>query len=162
MRAAPPVRVQSDGVGLWRGVQWALYAMAACVVAYWAAAHLLGPDARLAAASVLAGLLWSVLVGRRPPEPPRHLAWDGQVWSLSRQAPEPLAGRVAVMLDLGNWMLLRFDSQQPARPRWRSQIWLPLKQSDAGAAWPAVRAALFAAHPDAEPTGPRPPARTAA
>jgi len=162
MRAPPPVRVLSDGAGLWRGIQWSLRAAAAGVVSYWAATQLLGPDARMAAACVLVGLLWAFVEARRPPEPARHLAWDGQVWTLSRPAAEPVAGRVAVMLDLGSWMLLRFDRQPPARPGWRGRVWLPLKQSDAGVAWPAVRAALFAPHADAASTGPHPPTRPAA
>ena len=75
-----------------------------------------------------------------------QLAWDGRAWSLDGRA-----GSVDVMLDLGPWMLLRFDAGRGATSRW-----LPLPLAKAGAAAHRCRAALHdpvaaALNPDAHP-----------
>jgi hypothetical protein len=58
-----------------------------------------------------------------------------------------MVGDARVMIDLGNWILLRFAAASPA-----SRVaWLPLSRRQAGAAWLQWRAALFARHPVSQP-----------
>jgi hypothetical protein len=120
--------------GAWRlGV--CLLAMAAGLgVAWWAAG-----GAPLAAAA----LGWAVIgvaAARALRIVPFVLQWDGSRWWLA-QPPEaaPAGGEPRVAIDLGDWMLVRFGAERPARPRW-----LPVAAGEAGASWRAWRAALHA------------------
>ena len=62
------------------------------------------------------------------------LAWDGQRWSADGRP-----GGLELMIDLGPWMLLRLQPDEPAR----RAIWIPVSVADAGAAWHALRAAVY-------------------
>jgi hypothetical protein len=61
-----------------------------------------------------------------------RLAWDGQAWALDGR---PVSAAIA--LDLDGWMLLQLREEAGRRH------WLPLSPARAGAAWPALRAALY-------------------
>ena len=86
-----------------------------------------------------------------------HLRWDGALWHLADAAPEvaPGPGRaqpgtMAIALDGGTWMLLRFRAADAAgRPRVR---WLAPSRGDLGGAWHALRCAVYSPRPD--PAGP--------
>lgn len=89
----------------------------------------------------------------------RRLRWDGQAWHLSRpdhQAEPAAVGRVAVALDVGDWMLLRFESTPlstaPARR------WLPVSRATIGPSWHALRCAAHARPAAAMPAAPAEPA----
>ncbi len=75
-----------------------------------------------------------------------QLAWDGSAWQLCLPDREVRSGQVALMLDLGSWMLVRFS---PLGLRRRGTVWLPLSRRDAAGAWPALRVALHAPQPAA-------------
>jgi RNA polymerase sigma-70 factor (ECF subfamily) len=66
----------------------------------------------------------------------------GRHWSA-----DGVVGTLAVMLDLGPWMLLRLQGTEPVTSRW-----LPISAREAGPAWHLLRAALFA-RPAQPPTG---------
>jgi hypothetical protein len=133
MRVAPPVQALSCSTGLWRSFQQALLALSTAVATGWAGAQLGAEGAMLAGAALAMGLAAAWWAGHRPVAPPRRLAWDGAAWQV-----EGLAGQVRLMIDLGDWMLLRFS---PGRR------WLPLSRRDAGTDWQALRVALHAASP---------------
>ena len=63
--------------------------------------------------------------------------------------------RLAVALDLGPFMLIRL---RPAGAR--RHDWWAVTAAEAGAAWPALRAALYSRPPETTPRG-RPPERAA-
>jgi len=153
MRAAPPVRVRSRSAGSWLAIQSLLYGAAGAVAAYWAGAQLLGPSPGLFWASLLPGGV-AALAGRRLVEPPIDLTWDGTTWSLRAEEGVPRAGRPTLMLDLGDWMLVRFVAPAGERSRWRRVRWLPLARGDAGAAWPTLRIALYHDRAPARPGSP--------
>lgn len=105
------------------------------VAAGWVGACLGFEGAPLAGVSLAFGLLASWWMGRRWLVPARRLAWDGAAWQLQ---PGGLTGQVTLMVDLGDWMLVRFS------PGGR---WLPLSRREADADWQALRVALHAAPP---------------
>jgi hypothetical protein len=137
MRVAPPVQASSCGAGPWRLFQQALVALSTAVATGWAGAQLGVEGAALTGVVLAIGLAVAWWAGRRWVTPSRRLAWDGAAWQLQ---PEGLTGQVALMIDLGDWMLLRFSP---------GARWLPLSRRDAATDWQALRVALHAA--------PRPP-----
>jgi hypothetical protein len=86
------------------------------------------------------------------------LAWDGATWRW-RSASAPTAdlaeaaGDVRIMIDLGQWLLLRFE---PAPPQRQAVAWLAVSRQQAGAAWPQWRAVLFSRRGDARAVMPDP------
>ena len=144
MRAAPPVQALSCSAGPWRWIQVTLYASSAAVAAGWSAARLWQPGAGSLGVGKAFGLgaaiaAWLGLAPRRA-----QLVWDGNAWKMRRERAAACAGQPRLMLDLGSWMLVRFDPEGvPAS----SAVWLPLSRSDAVASWPALRVALHAPQP---------------
>jgi hypothetical protein len=135
MRVAPPVQALSCSAGPWRTFQQALLALSVAVATGWAGAQLGAEGATLAGVSLTLGLLTSWWMGRRWLGPARRLAWDGAAWQLQ---PGGLTGQVTLMIDLGDWMLVRFSP---------GAHWLPLSRRDAATDWQALRVALHAAPP---------------
>ena len=140
MHAAPPVRVS-----LGRSVGWSVF-VAACVgaaVANLAAWALLQWQACLVIAAVL-GLLAGALTAwfLQRAHVPSDLVWNGSQWQW-----QALAGDARVALDLGAWMLLRFD------PLVGRRLWIVASRASAVGPWAALRAALYARRP-ADPLAP--------
>jgi hypothetical protein len=81
------------------------------------------------------------------------LAWSRGSWLLTRPAPDAPAtpGSLALMLDLGPWMLLRFRAVDR-----RASRWFCIDESAAGPAWHALRAAVY--RPVRRGTAPKGPA----
>ena len=154
MRAPPPARALSTSAGTWLGLQKLLFAASAAVAVYWAGAHLGVPGPGLPLASLIFGGVVAAVAGRVLAEPPTLLAWDGAAWSVDVAGAGLRPGRPLLMLDLGGWMLVRFDPEGSASGR--QARWLPLSRRDAGAAWPALRVAL---HQDRAAVGPASPLR---
>jgi hypothetical protein len=140
MRVAPPVQALSCSGGRWRPFQQVLVALSLAVAVAWAGAQLGAEGAVLAGAALALGLAAAWGAGRWLVTPSRWLAWDGASWQLQ---PEGQTGQVALMIDLGDWMLVRFSP---------GAHWLPLSRRDAATDWQALRVALHAAprlRPDA-------------
>jgi len=135
MRTAPAVSVCSDGGPVWSGLQWLLPAGAVLSLSVWALQWLqLAPFwAALPALGVLVGCWRSA----RPLW--RCLNWDAQVWTVDGRAVE-----LRLMVDLGFWLLLR---SHPLTTDDKPQ-WLPVSRAHAGAALPALRAAVVGARPE--------------
>lgn len=138
MRQAPPVGVTCCGRGGWRVAGTVLAGAAAAALIGWASAWggLQAPaqaGAALVAASVAMVLAWRL--GRSLPV---RLQWDGAAWRMG-----DTEGRLTVALDLGPWLLLRFDALSgPVR-------WLPVGAVDAGSSWHGLRCAVYAPPPSA-------------
>ena len=140
MHAAPPVRVSLGRSAGWRVFVAVCVGAAVANVAAWA---LLRGEAAIGFAAVLglgAGTLAAWRLQRA--QAPSDLNWNGSQWQW-----QELAGDVRVALDLGAWMLLRFD---PVRGRRR---WIAASRASAVGPWAALRAALYARRP-ADPLAP--------
>jgi len=147
MRVAPPVQALSCSAGPWLAIQLTLYALSMAVAVWWAGARWWEPSGVLAWASLLLGMITAVVARRALSAPALRLGWDGGAWRLCPPGGEGPSGQVALMLDLGRWMLVRFTPESAGRQAWRGAAWLPLSRRDAAAAWPALRVALHAAQP---------------
>ena len=155
MRAAPPARALSRSAGSWRAIQVGLAALSAGVTAFWAGAHLGLPEPGLMWAGGAFAAVAGFAASRGWADAAAWLAWDGATWSVQPQGGEAHAGQPALMLDLGDWMLVRFVFDPAATGAARRPVcWLPLSRRDAGAAWPALRVALHHPRPANPPGGP--------
>ncbi len=125
-------------------IQLALYAISTAVAVWWLGAQRAQLGAPLLLLSLMLGGV-AALVARRALSGPAHsLGWDGSTWQLQRSGIDGRAGRVALMLDLGSWLLVRFVPDAAAARTRRRATWLPLSRRDAAEAWPALRVALHA------------------
>ena len=152
MRAIAACQFTLCRFGLWC---FAVGSLTACVVlalAFWFLEQptvLPGaaPIALVAVAAVALALARSLLALK-----PVSLRWDGRHWHVGL-APsigqEPFAGGLAVSLDLGFWMLLRFQPASADCPR--RLTWLPVQRRGLESQWHALRCAVYSARPVAEP-----------
>jgi hypothetical protein len=140
VRSAPAVSVRCTGGPAWHLAQALLPAVAAAALAAWMLGH---AGVTLAPAGLI-GLAVAAVAWRLTPRRAVQLAWDGQTWSADGQ---PV--RLAVMLDIGGWLLLRL---QPGRG---PHAWQPLSAAEAGPALHALRCALYARAGDADAAAPR-------
>ena len=146
MRAAPAFELDvRPGLPV-RAVLAMIGGACAAAVGAWTWSHIdaaAGPAGRGAvgwlAVSLGAAMLGGWLGWRLAPRTPHTIAWHQGQWTLCQCAAAPRAGTVQVKLDVGSWMLLRF---RPAGAG--PTTWLAVSNSDAGPAWHALRATLFA------------------
>ncbi|MBI3154548.1 MAG: hypothetical protein HYZ20_03995 [Burkholderiales bacterium] len=161
MQAAPAVAIDAGDGGLWRGVVAALAGLAAAVLLGWAMQWAAAWQPSLAdgigagwVAGVVGGIVAAFVAWRRGRPAPARLVWNASEWLWQAQGRPPRAGRLRVVVDLGSWMLLRFDPLPGAAPaaRWmprgsgRARRWIPLAHAGG-----ALRAALYAAPPSGGP-----------
>lgn len=138
MRRTPPVVVQVLPQPAVQAVVAFIAALAVGGLAAWAVSH--RSEAWQAWLAVPFGVAWA---WRQAAVLPRRLRWDGQAWWLAepgRDDETPV--RLAVLIDLDGWLLLRASPG----PRW-----LPLSRHQQRAQWGALRATLFAAPGGMEP-----------
>ncbi len=93
--------------------------------------------------ALLAALAVAAMAWQRTRPNACDLTWDGQRWSA-----DGATGRVAVMMDLGPWLLLRWWPDSGVN---KSARWLAVSGREAGASWHALRAALYSRAPPAAP-----------
>lgn len=152
MRSAPAVSLRVAAAPHWRAALLGLAALALVSVGTWALQRRDVPGilAFLTVVALAAHCLW-----RARRRPAMRLSWDGDRWSLARVGQaEPQTGEIAVALDLGAWLLLRFQAgpHSAGRPR---QVWLPLQRAGLEADWHALRCALYSPRP--KPSAPAAP-----
>ncbi len=164
MRTSPAIDVELTRFGVWRTAIALLAAAAlAAVWAWWSTLNTSQPrnsGIALLAALVTLSLVIIALAASLSSVRCTALRWNGQSWSIQRMrrnlaaAGEPLAGEIVVAIDLGLWMLLRFE---PATRGARLRIvWLPVQRGGIEAQWHALRCALYSPRPapNAEPAPP--------
>ncbi len=145
MQAASAVQVTVQRFGVWNLALGLVSATAMSVAATWLVTRddeLPGWSGMLLTASVLIGLLGVVDLFRRQPI---VLRWDTQRWHVtdpSRGASDIEVSDMAVVLDLGGWMLLRFRCDVPRRTLRRG--WIPMQRSGIESHWHALRCAVYA------------------
>jgi hypothetical protein len=150
MRHAPPLQFRVRHYGLWHAFVL-LLAVSACasVLAWWWAQPVPAPLWN-SVATVLAALATLACAATLWRAPPLTLRWDRQCWWLARDGAAEQAGTLAVAIDLGGWMLLRFvGEEQSADLVWRSRVvWIALQRQGLDAQWHAIRCALYGARPE--------------
>jgi hypothetical protein len=142
MRAAPPVQALSGGIGARQALQRLLQALSAASLAHWAGRWRFGPGPQVAlgAAACAALAAWVASLAARPVA--HWLVWDGANWTVEVPGSSRVTGQVCVMLDLGDWVLLRFAANMRGKAGAVQRIWLPMSRGEAGAAWHGLRTAL--------------------
>jgi hypothetical protein len=156
MRAAPALQVTVSGRGAWRWLVVALAAASTAASAWWLLSRLGGATGSAAFAVCIASALAASIAGRAVRQPPRHLRFDGQHWQLGMAAGadgQTRSGDLTVVMDLGPWMLLRFDAPADGT-HGRCRHWLALGRDELQAQWHALRCAVYSPRPDA-PSGSR-------
>ncbi|MEI7465199.1 MAG: hypothetical protein WCJ87_07635 [Burkholderiales bacterium] len=133
MRHAPPVSVLASSRG-WRAFQCVLGAVCAAALGGWLAQHLGAGSAMAAASAVAFAGPAAALAWRLAHQAPATLCWDGRAWQAGGQPVQ-----LALMLDLGAVVVLRWQFAVGGKP-----VWTALSASEAGPAWHALRAALWA------------------
>ncbi len=155
MRSAPPLQISVMRFGVWRALV-ALLAGSACVsmVLWWRAQPWpVRPEvAAVAALGALAAAGTAIALWRVAP---LTLRWDRQRWWVARGAAAEQPGELAVAIDLGVWLLLRFVAETEPGPAWRQRLptWIALQRPGLEASWHAIRCALYAARPALPPEG---------
>lgn len=153
MMPTPGWTLRHDGrtraaLGAWVGV-------ASFAGVHWVAAHALQglglapswPWPMLAAS--IAGVSGAAYGAWLLPSDTWHMHWRSDQWWLASMSDPAIesAGQVRPMIDLGPWVLLRFQPDQGGTVRW-----LAVRAGSTGGEWHALRAALF--WPRSETPGP--------
>lgn len=115
-----------------------MHGLAAAVAAQWLAARFEWSSAwQIGCMGLAVAAVATVLGCFRCPasSPPRELAWTGDCWTLDGRP-----GAVALRMDLGPWLLLRYQGQAGAR----DIVWLPVNLSASRRTAAMLRAALLA------------------
>jgi hypothetical protein len=132
VRHAPPVELTCGTSSGWPRVQALLGAAVGGAFGGWASPWLGASSAAAAGFALLAAIAGAAALAVAARPRPCALRWDGASW-LVDGAP----ATVQAQIDLGGWMLLMAH----VGPAWR---WVAVSESEAGAAWPALRIALHA------------------
>jgi len=131
LRAAPAVEVQIRRGGGWLLLVALLSGVAAAAMTAWIVQQAAFPHAAAAAGTTFVAA--AALAWRFTPIDAGTLGWDGQDWRFAGQS-----GDVRTVCDLGPWLLLRFEAADTGR-----LAWLAASERSAGAAWTALRAAVY-------------------
>jgi hypothetical protein len=188
VRAAPSVEVVVERFGRWQGMLAGLACAGVCIPGWWLLDRASGVSTLQWCAAVVASLVacvgcfWMRIVNR-----PFALRWNAAHWAVAfdsrrgkaRRSPAScqagmrpgrrvdearfVEGDIAVVVDLGAWMLLRFDplplqlnlEAAHARTHVKSffprldrrlasrRLWLPLQRVGLEPQWHALRCALY-------------------
>ena len=153
MRSAPPLQLSVNRYGVWRAVVLLLVASAgAAMLAWWWAQPV--PVPQWASVVAAAGVLVSAASAAGLWRTPRTtLRWERQRWWVTREGLAERAGDLAVAIDLGGWILLRFVPEgAPTGLAWRCPpMWIALQRRGLEAQWHTLRCALYCARPALEP-----------
>ena len=155
MRAAPPLAFTVSRFGVWRAALALLAAFGAVTMTLWEVGADRPVTPWLALAGVAGALLAALPLAQSFGLRACSLRWDGQRWHLTAaENGGASAGRLAVAIDLGGWMLLRFaaDGAEPRRPAWRctgwtGAVWIPLQRRGLESQWHGIRSTLHSARP---------------
>jgi len=156
MRAAPAFELHITPARGERVVLTLIGGLCASVLASWVWSHIdaaVGPVGRRALPWMTAGaggaLLGALSGWMLAPRGSALLSWRQGSWARSRSGAPALECTVQAKVDLGRWLLLRM------RPADGGPVgWLGVGRGQAGVAWHAMRATLFAPGHGAQRPGP--------
>jgi hypothetical protein len=134
--AAPPVRVSLGRGWAWPAFVGACVGAAAANAAAWCL--LAGEIEPALPLALLCGLCAASIAAWQTHRShgTGELRWDGASWQWQGSD-----GDAHVAIDLGRWMLLRFEPSDGARQ------WLAASRGRTDGPWPALRAALYSRRP---------------
>ena len=144
MRAAPALQVRLVHFGVWRSGVWLLTLAAALTLVMWIAALRSGPGLVWLAGGAMAIALIVGSGAQLARIAPLSLQLDGVGWYIAPLSPpgwQAVPGEISIALDLGAWMLLRFDRH--GLGRWSGSTWLPVQRQGLEAQWHALRCAVY-------------------
>ena len=122
-----------------------LAALCAAVMVAWVAWHRGAEPALMALTAAACAAPAGALAWRLAQQAPATLRWDGQTWQADGQA-----AKLALMLDLGSVLVLRWQTAEGG-----DWAWTAVSARETGSAWHALRTALWAhAAKDATRTAP--------
>ena len=126
-----------------------LHLLVASTLIAWTTALSLGEEWAMLWWVLPGGLAWLVAVGWVPPAS-GWLRWDGQNWHLTETLPDAgpqREGSLAVALDAGSWLLLRFrPRREPGR--WSCSVWMVFARHASADEWSALRRAVYSPRPE--------------
>ncbi len=159
MRNAPPVRLplgRADRLARAGGAR-ALGSARAGVAAWIGLRAGLVSDASVALLAALAcgaGVALSSWYGRAGrPRAATRLRWNGEGWRLllGDIGGEGVDGTLRATIDLGDWMLLRFDATGRLPSGVARTSWWAVGRADHPERWHPLRCAVYCPRPDAGP-----------
>jgi len=153
MHASPPFQMTVSRFGVWRVAASLLVSATAVVVGVWTGHSLAFATAWAGATMVVLVLLSIAVLTHAWRQHPVSLRWDTQRWHLGAAATvglEPQAGRLAVSMDLGGWMLLHFVPDDATVLQ--RGTWLPVQRRGHETSWHALRCTVYCARPVSLPT----------
>jgi hypothetical protein len=149
MRAAPAVVVELRCPPAWRAVQALLVAAAATACSAACLQHAAAPAFESGGVLALVASAAAAAGWRGASRQAGRLRWDGgQWWFQPADRGQEHPGRLRAAIDLGLWMLLRFDADDPATGLQR--VWLACEQAAAPQA-AALRAAVYSRRLNTDP-----------
>lgn len=143
MRASSPIDIELNRDGLWLGAVVALVLASGATIAAWIVFGDGTVPIAASAATVGFALAAAALALSAARSPGARLRWNGARWQLGRDAGLPddlVEGDVAVAIDLGVWMLLRFVADAVDGG---GVTWLPVCRRGLEARWHGLRCAVF-------------------
>ena len=148
MRAIVAAQFRVTRFGAWRIAVWLLAGSSVLSLMVWGfASRESNPLTHMALAGILASSSVAIAI-QLTRQQACSLRWDARNWYLGRAdqiGDEPLQGDLSVVIDLGPWMLLRFD---PAGAAPRRQVrWLPVQRRGLEAHWHELRCAVYSPRP---------------
>ena len=145
MRASPAFQISLQRFGQWQAAVGALALLGMLALAIWWLQYESTHVGAVASGLCMTAAVVLALAYSLARVPALRLRWDGQAWHLapaSASDDAAVPGELAVMLDFGAWLLVRFTpltaSQRPV------VSWLPIQRRGVEAQWHALRCALHA------------------
>jgi len=149
MGTAAPLQFRVNRHRVWRAVVLLLAGItAASMLVWWRAQPSQAPLA--VSVAVAAGVLaWIACVAGLWQMLPTTLRWDGQRWQVARGRSAECSVELAVAIDLGGWLLLRFvpEGAPAGQAGRRRPTCIALQRLGFEARWHAIRCALYRARP---------------
>ncbi len=149
MHAPPPLQFTLHRYGLWRAACACLVILSFLVMAAWAPSAVFAHPVGLFAAAAIWLTASAGLLAHAFRLAAVSLRWNGQSWRYGPDATrgeEPMAGRLTVAVDLGDWMLLQYTPDGARR-----SVWLPAQRRGHAHGWHGLRATVYCARPVSQP-----------
>jgi hypothetical protein len=154
MHTAPAVSVQVDPEPRWRLALAVLSVLSALIVVLWWIYKALNTPSPWTLGLVLTVWVltgWAAWQSWRLRTPDCiSIQWSGAQWTVIDCSCRASTGEVVVVMDLGGWMLLRFEPDRHALTTLRKPVWIPLSEQRLPQHWHALRCAVHGARPRAE------------
>ena len=147
MHGSPPCTITVARFRAWRAGVASVALAGLATLGAWLAASPFGELAWVRAGVGLAAIATLALAVSLWRQPAVRLRWDGLAWTIAEEAgsgPE-VPGRMALAIDLGTFLLLRFHPTGRSGPA--SIRWIPVGRAGLEHEWHAFRCAVHSPQP---------------